>query len=258
MQSPILRQFLNIVALIAVLVVNGLAAAGVVNNKTTGELSDKYPVLTTPAGYAFSIWSIIYLGLIAFVIYQALPSQRHNPRIRGLDGLFVLNCLTNIGWILVWHYELLWLSIVLMLVILATLIMIYARLARSRSQASTAQVWVVDVPFSLYLGWISVATIVNATVVLYAAGWSGAPLAPAQWAALLLLIGALLAAFFGLRQRDPVYSAVIAWAFAAIVVKQSAMLVVGAAGVLAAVAVIVMLVALVQRLRYGPALARAA
>ncbi len=172
--------------------------------------------------------------------------------------MFVLNCLANIGWILVWHYEILSLSIVLMVVILATLIGIYARLARNRSQASMVQRWVVDVPFSLYLGWISVATIVNATVVLYAAGWSGGPLMPEQWAALLLLVGALLAAFFGLRQRDPVYPAVIAWAFAAIVVKQSAMLVVGSAGTLAAVAAIIVLVALVQRLRYGPALAHAA
>jgi benzodiazapine receptor len=258
MSSPLLRQFLNIVALVAVLVANGLATAGVVNNKSTVELSDKYPVLTTPAGYAFSIWSLIYLGLIAFAVYQALPAQRFNPRVRALDGPFLLTCLANIGWILVWHYELVALSIVLMLVLLAALIVIYARLARSRTQANTVQRWVVDVPFSLYLGWISVATIVNATVVLYAAGWGGGPLMPEQWAALLLLVGALLAVFFGLRQRDPVYPAVIAWAFAAIMVKQSAMLVVAAAGALAAVAAIIVLVALVQRLRYGPALARAA
>lgn len=258
MESYRARQLINIIALVATLVFNWLATTGQINNTSTGELSDKYPVLTTPAGYAFSIWGVIYLGLIAYVIYQALPSQRANARVRGLDRLFVASSLANIGWLLAWHYEQLALSLVVMLALLAVLISIYLRLARSRTQASTTERLVVDLPFSIYLGWISVATIVNATVVLYAAGWNGAPLTPELWAALVLLVGAGLAALIGLRQRDPAYAAVIAWAFAAIVVKQSAMLVVATAAVTAGAAALVMLAALVLRLRRGPGPWRAA
>ena len=99
-----LRQVLNILAFILVVAVNGLANSLPINNQTTGEISDNYPVMFTPAGYVFSIWGLIYLGLLGFVIYQALPGQRDNPRLERVGYWFVWSCVFNSIWIFLWHY----------------------------------------------------------------------------------------------------------------------------------------------------------
>ena len=140
MKPSLLRTSLNIGALVAVLLVNWLANALPLNGKDTGQLSDQYPILTVPAGYAFAIWSLIYLGLLGFAVYQSLPSQRDNPRIARITPLFLISCLANIGWLFTWHYEILSLNIVLILVLLgrATHMSIFSaprvRIARRRAK----------------------------------------------------------------------------------------------------------------------------
>ncbi|GAB4196022.1 MAG: tryptophan-rich sensory protein [Roseiflexaceae bacterium] len=252
MQQTTVRSIANILGLIAVIAVNAMASILPINGQTTGEISDRYPVLTTPAGYAFSIWGLIYTGLIAFAVYQALPGQRDNPRIRALDGLFLLNCLANIGWIFTWHYEILSLNVVMILGMLGTLLAIYLRLSASKPQARRNDWLLLDAPFSLYFGWVTVATIVNMTVALYALPWGGAGIPADVWAALLLAIGAGVATFIGLRRSDPVYPSVVVWAFSAIAVKQAATpLVANIALVTAGLAALVALAALVRNLRPG-------
>jgi benzodiazapine receptor len=113
LKPSLLRTILNIGALVAVLLVNWLANALPLNGKDTGQLSDQYPILTVPAGYAFAIWSLIYLGLLGFALYQSLPSQRDNPRIARITPLFLISCLANVGWLFTWHYEILSLNLVL-------------------------------------------------------------------------------------------------------------------------------------------------
>jgi translocator protein len=188
MKPGLLRTILNIGALVAVLVVNWLANALPLNGKDTGQLSDQYPILTVPAGYAFAIWGLIYLGLIGFVVYQSLPCQRGNSRDARITPLFLISCLANIGWLFTWHYEILSLNIVLMLVLLGSLIGIYRLLRADSTHPSNGERWLVWVPFSLYMGWITVATIVNVTVVLYAAGWQDTGTLGAALASLLFVV----------------------------------------------------------------------
>ena len=176
--SDIVRQVAVVFAYISTIVVNALANLVPIGGLTTGELSDQFDVFFVPAGYVFSIWSLIYLGLGAYVVYQAIPAQRDHSRLRSIGWLFVLSCVFNSGWIFLWHYQLVGLSILVMLGILATLIAIYARLYPSYSVASWAEKIMTHWSFRIYLGWITVATIANATTFLDSIGYGGAPLTP--------------------------------------------------------------------------------
>ena len=135
MNKDSLRQGVNILAVLGLLLVNGLANSLPLNGLNTGEISDRFDVLFVPAGYVFSIWGLIYLGLIAFSIYQVMPAQRENPRLRSLGWLFALSCLANITWLFLWHYEYFVLTVVAMLVLLGSLIIIYQRLGIGRVKA---------------------------------------------------------------------------------------------------------------------------
>ena len=108
--------------------VNALANILPINGVTTGELSDAYPSLFTPAGYVFGIWGLIYLLLVIFVVYQARDAQQHNLRLDALGYAFVVSCVFNIGWIFAWHYGQILLSTLFMLGILASLVVCYERL----------------------------------------------------------------------------------------------------------------------------------
>jgi translocator protein len=250
MKPSLLRTALNIGALIATLAVNWLANALPLNGKDTGQLSDQYPILTVPAGYAFAIWGLIYLGLIGFVVYQALPSQRENPRIARITPLFLISCLANIGWLFTWHYEILSLNIMLMLVLLGSLIAIYRQLRADDTQVGNGERWLVWAPFSLYLGWITVATIVNLTVVLYAAGWQDTGTLGAALASLLFVVAGVIAVTIARRFNDPIYALVVVWALVAVAAKHAAvMLVAATAWVVAVIVALVVVYTLVRLLR---------
>ena len=239
----LVRQLLVLVALAVTIFVNYLSNTLPLNGRTPGEISDSFPVRFTPAGYVFSIWSLIYLGLIAYAIYQALPRQRTNARLRAIGWLFIFSCATNIGWLFAWHYGFYPLSLLIMLLFLGALILIYARLYPHFNVASTAERWATHIPFRIYLGWLTVATIANATIVLYDLGWQGAPLGADDWAAFLIFTGTLIGLFFALRLRDVAYTLVLVWAFVGIYVKQgdapvTAYTALTMAGVLAAAALL--------------------
>lgn len=242
------QRIANLLAFVLTVAVNGLANALPINGQTTGEISDRFPVYFVPAGYVFAIWGIIYLGLLGFVIYQLLPGQRDNPRLQRIGWWFVAGCLANAAWIFFWHYEVFPVTLVLMLVLLASLLAIYLRLGIGRMQVARAEKWLVDVPFSIYLGWITVATVANVTDVLYILGWNGGPISPPAWAVIMLVVATVLAAAMSFTRRDIAYVLVIVWAFVGIAVKQSTTpLVAGAAWALAAVAALTLVVGGVRR-----------
>jgi benzodiazapine receptor len=218
-----LRQFAVIVVTLLTITVNGMANALPINGIQTGKISDQYPVLFTPAGYVFAIWGVIYLGILAYMVFQALPSQRTNPRLRAIGWLYVVSGLANSGWIFLWHYFQLGWSVLVMLVLLTCLILIYARLWPTRRQVSRGEWWTTNLTFSIYLGWITVATVANITVFLYQAGWNGFGISPELWTVIMLLVATGLGAFFGLRLFDAAYVLVLVWAFVGIWVKQGAM-----------------------------------
>jgi hypothetical protein len=215
------RQILNLIALIATVAVNGLANALPLNGQTTGDVADQIPTLFTPAGYVFGIWSVIYLGLLAFAIYQALPRQRDRSFLDRIGYWFVISCLFNSAWIFLWHYELFVPTLIAMVGLLISLIAIYLRLDIGRRPVPRAVKWLVHVPFSIYLGWISVATIANVSVALYTLGWGGWGIAPEAWTVLVLIVGAALGIAMILTRGEVAYPLVIAWAFIGVVVRRS-------------------------------------
>jgi hypothetical protein len=221
MKKDILRQAVNVLAVLATIVVNALANALPLNGQTTGAISDRFHVYFVPAGYVFSIWGLIYVALIAFAVYQALPAQRENPTLRRIGYLFALSCAANIAWLFLWHYEMFPLTLVAMLALLLLLIAIYLRTNIGRAQVRTAEKWLVHVPFSIYLGWITVATIANVTSLLDYLHWSGWGISPETWTVIMLIAGAGIASAVSLTRADVAYMLVIAWAFTGIAVKHA-------------------------------------
>ncbi|MFO7952258.1 MAG: tryptophan-rich sensory protein [Bacillota bacterium] len=217
-----LRAYINIGTLVVVLIINFLSNALPLNNMTQQELSAEYPVLITPAPYAFSIWGLIYLALIAFIVYQALPGYRENPAVKAVGILFAVSSLFNVLWLFSWHYQYAGWSLIIMLLLLATLVIIYLRLGAVTTEKSVYDRFLVKFPFSLYLGWITAATIVNFNSWLYSIGWLGTGAGGVFFTILMLVIAVLLAlAVFYLRQ-DYVYAAVIIWALVGIGVRHGA------------------------------------
>lgn len=215
-----LKQILNFVSVLVTLTINGMANALPLNGQNTGEISNRFPVLFTPAGYVFSIWGVIYLGLLAFGIYQLLPSQKNNSRLEKLGYWFFMSNVFNSAWIFAWHYNQFPLSLVIMLGLLVSLLVIYLRLQVGIRPVSTHEKWLVNIPFSIYLGWISVAIIANFSVVLYNAGWDGFGF-PAAWTILVLAVGVALGTAMVFLRKEVAYPAVLVWAFAGIWQKQS-------------------------------------
>ena len=250
MQRDTLRQVVTIIGLAATLTINGLANILPLNGLRSGDVTAQYPVLFVPAPYVFAIWGVIYTGLIAFAVFQALSSQRENPRLRRIGGLFVVASLANCAWIFAWHYRNFPLSMVFMLLLLAALIGIYLRLGTGRTRVTAAETWAVRVPFSIYLGWITVATIANAAQLLYVLGWNGWGIAPSTWAILMVAAAVIVAALMAVTRRDVAYLGVPVWALIGIALRQASTPAVSLAAWIAAGIVAVLLIwSAMRRLR---------
>jgi hypothetical protein len=229
MNKDVFRQTMIVLLVLLTIVFNGLANALPLNDLTTGEISDRFEVYFVPAGYVFSIWGLIYLGLIGYAIYQALPSQRQNPRLQSIGGFFTLASLANIAWLFLWHYEQFVGTLIAMLVLLISLIVIYLRLGIGRGIVSMAESWLVRLPFSIYLGWISVATVANVTSLLDYLDWDGFGLSPEVWMIIVLAVVVVIAGLMSVTRRDIAYSLVILWALAGIAVKHASVTLIASA-----------------------------
>ncbi len=213
----------NILALAFAIIMNFLAITLPLNNKTTGELSDEYPNMFTPAGITFSIWSIIYLFLIAFVIYQAIvffKQKQSVADVRSITPLFIINCMGNGAWLFAWHYQQVALSVAIMLVMLSTLILIHHRLQLARPFKPLATKLLLDVPFSLYLGWISIATIANVTTLFVDLDIVPLGISSTIWTIIMIITGAIIALFMIVKKRNIVFGLVVCWAFYGITLKR--------------------------------------
>ncbi len=219
MSKDIIRQILVVLATLATIGVNVLASALPLNGQTTGELSDRFDVFFVPAGYVFSIWGLIYLGLLAYSVFQALPAQAKDAKLRSIGYLYVLSAVANITWIFLWHYEFFPFSVLAMLALLGLLIGIYLRLDIGRAIVSATMRWFVHIPFSIYLGWITVATIANITSVLYYLDWGGWGISPEAWTVIMLIAAVVIGSAVSFTRGDVAYAAVLIWAFAGIAIK---------------------------------------
>ena len=221
MSKDTIRQYANLASVILALTVNILATTLPLNGQNTGEISDRFQVYFVPAGYVFSIWGLIYLGWIAFTVFQFQPSQKESPRLRRLGYLFAISNLANAAWLFCWHYNLFGLSVLVMLALLGLLIASYLRLDVNRKHVSRTEYWSVDVLFSVYLGWITVATVANISDWLYFIGWNGFGIPAQTWAVIMLAVASLLGLGMAITRRDAGYLAVLAWAFIGIAIKQT-------------------------------------
>ena len=240
----------NILALVGLLAVNGVETGINLGGQTTGAVSAKYPGLFTPSGFTFSVWGLIYLALTAFIFYQASPRQLGSKRIVAISGYFKLSCLANALWIFAWHFELLGLSLVFMVVLLGSLIMIYRELGNVDKTVPLAERMLVQWPFSLYLGWISVSTIANFSAAQVGWGFDDVLFGAVLWTQIKLALAGAISAIVILRRDDLIYVLVVAWAAFGIALKQAATPEVsGAALMLTLLALLLVAAALLGKLR---------
>ena len=214
-------KWLNIIAFVAVILINGLAGSTtLIGGQDTAQVSDNNFTLITPAGYTFAIWGIIYTLLGLFVIYQALPSDK-GKTTEKVGWFFILSCIANICWLFLWQFEFLAVSVVLMFLLFASLLKAYLNLGISKSSISWRERIAVQAPFSVYFGWITIASIANVAAALVSVGWDGFGLSAETWGILVILIALLITTLVVITRKDVAYGLVIVWALIGISVGQS-------------------------------------
>ena len=246
-----LLRFSNILAFALTILVNALAGSTtLIGGQVTADISDANFTLITPAGYVFSIWGVIYVLLGIFVIFQALPSQKNQDYQNKIGWLFIVSSVLNIVWIFLWQFEYLIFSVFIMFMLLATLIAIYLRLDIGKSSVDLREKVAVHLPFSTYLGWITIASIANVATTLVSINWDGFGLDPELWALLIIIIALLLSLTVVITRKDVAYGLVIIWAFIGISAAQTAQNIITLTQI-SALIVLVTLVAtiLLQKLR---------
>lgn len=219
MNASFLR-FGNIAAFLITLVINGLAGTTILNNRTTAQVSDLYSNPFTPAGYVFAIWGIIYALLAVFVIFQALPRQKEGLFQKQIGVLFILSSIFNCVWLFLWQYDYITLSVLAMFGLFLSLLVIYWRLAIGKSNVSRTEKICVHLPFSVYIGWITVASIANVAAALVSVGWDGFGLGAEAWAIIAMGIALISTLIVIIARRDYAFSLVVIWALVGIAVRQ--------------------------------------
>jgi hypothetical protein len=217
---------LNIMAFLGTVTVNTLANSVKIGGRMTGEISDSIPNLFVPAGITFAVWGVIYLLLLAFTVWQARLLFRADEslarRVNAVGPWFIITSVFNMAWIFTWHFLLIGLSLVVMLALFTSLIVLYLRLNAVGGRPSFVEGLCLRAPFSVYLGWISVATIANVTAVLVTAGWDGFGLPQAFWTVTVIVAAAAVALAGMIIRKDFMFGLVFVWAFLGIWLKRSA------------------------------------
>jgi hypothetical protein len=206
-----MARYINIILFAGMLVMNYLANALPLNDKTTGELSDSLPNLFVPAGLTFSIWGVIYLLLIVYCMVQFTGSDKEV--ISNISWLFGISCILNALWIVFWHYGKLPSSLLVMLGLLITLIYINISIR-------DLPFGIIKASFGIYLGWICIATIANVTALLVSANWNGFFISQETWAIIMIFIGTLIIALTIFRLENPFIGLSVIWAFIGIAIKR--------------------------------------
>lgn len=216
----------NVIIFIGTIVVNVLANLLPINGITTGEVANLYPNLFTPASITFSIWGLIYLLLGIFTVYQLLVALKSKSYMTTfVDEIGIWNIvlgLANMLWIFSWHYQYIGLSVVIIIIMLISLIIICKKLEIGKGVSSKREVFLVHINFSVYLGWISIATIANITTFLVDINWNGLGIAPSTWTVMVMSVGMILGLIFIYKYEDVFYALVIDWAFLGIYLKRTA------------------------------------
>jgi len=214
---PIVFQASNVISVIAVIIMNSLVNILPLNGVTTAQVSDSYPNLFTPPGYVFSIWGIIYALAVVFMIYQVRPSQRSAAYLTQINFLYLISAIANVSWLFIFQYsygvpQLFVISLVPMIALLLCLVSMYRRLGIGRVRVPRNQKLAIHVPISVYLGWISLATIANIASVLNVL-IPGIPISTqALWTALVLVVAMAITIIMIRTRSDFAFGLVVIWA----------------------------------------------
>lgn len=249
MLKDTIRQGINVVSTFIPIIIGGLVGSGVANG------SNRNPVLITPAGYTFAIWGLIFVATIAFAMYQALPSQRENPRFRRIGYWYTLGNLMCAAWDLIFPRQLIALSELVIIVSLVALVIAYVQAGVALEFVSRIERWLAYVPLGLYAAWVSFATVVNTAVFLKSINWDGFGIAPAIWAGIILTVAAVIVSAVSIGRRDVAYASVGTWALLGVVVsttQKGETSVAIVAGILAALTLIVALMVAIRRTPRAP------
>ncbi len=206
------------VTYVAMVVVNFMANGLPINNRSTGAISDAYPNLFAPAGPAFSIWGLIYLLLGIYVFYQfAKKNQRTEDLLEKINPFFISTSIANIMWIFAWHYDYIGLSVLIMGTLLILLIKI-ADILRAEQFTSQEKLFI-RAPFSVYFGWITVASIANISVFLVSIDWGRFGIDDFVWTSIILLVGLVIGILRMRKDKNLAYGMVFIWAYSWILFK---------------------------------------
>lgn len=213
-------QVLNLVVLVATLIMNGISQSDLVPN-TVGQLGESRAIFFLPAGYVFAIWGVIYIGLIGFVIYQFRPVAVEKGVVDRVGIWFIVSSIANSVWVILFVYDLIWISTAVIVILLLSLIMVYRNLGIGMREIDWQERWAVHVPFSIYLGWVSVATVANFAAALYESGADVSLLGinADVWTVIMLAVAAVLAFAMLYFRRDLAYALVVVWAVVGIYVR---------------------------------------
>jgi benzodiazapine receptor len=211
----------NTIAFVIMIATNALANILPINGLNTGEVSNLYPSLFTPAGITFSIWSVIYFLLLGFVILQW--QKRDESYFDKISFWFIISCLLNCCWILSWHYLMVGLSLMIMICLLFTLVKIFLVITKVSAQNQFEHLFF-KTPFTIYLAWICVATIANCSAFLVSHSWHGGNISESVWTIIMMIAAVILCAVFLWNFRAYAFAAVIIWALLGIAIKHLPMI----------------------------------
>ena len=237
----IYRIFIQIgivLGFIGTIVVNTLSSLGMINNTDPGTLSDEIPNYFVPAGITFAIWGVIYIGLAALAIYSTIAlfkkKEEESYFLNKMGIEFIVASIANIAWIFLWHYQdktdpnkyMVEFSLIAMVILLASLLTMYIRLKIGKSNVSRKEKWLIHIPISLYLGWITIATVANATAVIVDLSinkmlFSGYWLTEIYWTNFMLVIATIITLLMLFIRKDIAYSLIVIWAFVGIILKRT-------------------------------------
>jgi len=220
-----MKKFLLLTTLIIygiMIYVNYLSGTGQINGISAGEVSAMYPTLFTPAGFTFSIWGLIYIAGLVFIyrLFRMSDETDNTKLFMALTILYIVSCILNISWIYSWHHYRIWISEILMIGLLITLILLYQKVSEKPYQSLGKYLSTIT-PISLYLGWICIAMVANTSVLLSSLGWDGSPFTESFWATLMIIIAALLNLIILIRKRDIFFALVFLWAAYGIIMARS-------------------------------------
>lgn len=210
------RQILNAAVLALVLWANAMAGAGTISGESIGLIANRYPSFFLPAGYVFAIWSLIYLWLIAFAVYQALPAQRTSPTMARVGWAWAVSGFLNIAWVVAFSFSWFGAALLIMLGLLASLVAIHERIGFGRLELGAADRFLIAYPFALYLAWICVALIANTAQLLTYLEWDGLGIPGPMWSAIMMTVAAGLSVFMVLYRGNWIFPVVMWWAFVGI------------------------------------------